>query len=256
MDDLTSDDLSAVFNQALAEPPSPTETAIWREAMGEEYPDGADPYSWVSRSELATIGDVVRDTGPRLVDIGCGRGGPGLWVAAASGAQLVGVDIAQVALDAAAESATRLGIAAEFRVGRFEELPLQDDSADVVMSVDAFLFTPDKPAAAKELARVLRPGGRLVMTTWDFASQPANRPPQVDDHRPLLGDAGFTIEEYAETEDWSGRQGRSLEAMRARVTDLAAESGEEVEETRAGIEDRAASMACMLRRILVVARRP
>jgi methylase of polypeptide subunit release factors len=118
-------DLTEVFNQALAEPPSPAATAIWRAALGEEYPDGADPYSWVSRSELDAISDVVRATGQALVDVGCGRGGPGLWVAKATGARLVGIDIARAGLDAAAASASAVGVMAEYRLGRFEELPLR-----------------------------------------------------------------------------------------------------------------------------------
>jgi SAM-dependent methyltransferase len=255
VEDLTGGDLSAVFNAALAEPSSPTTTQIWRDALGAEYPEGADPYSWVSRSELDVMSGVVRDTGRRLVDVGCGRGGPGLWVARATGASLVGVDIAQTALDAAASSAALLGVDAAYRIGRFEELPIDDDAADVVMSVDAFLFTPDKAAGARELARVLRPGGRLVMTTWDYHTQPENRPPQVDDHRPLLEAAGFVVERYDDTVDWEARQRHTTDGLLAHVDELAAESGEPVEELRAGIAEMAATTDCMIRRVLIVARR-
>jgi SAM-dependent methyltransferase len=248
-------DLTEVFNQALAAPPSPLETAIWREAMGEEYPEGADPYSWVSRTELDVFADVVGETGPRLVDVGCGRGGPGLWVAKASGAQLVGVDIARAGLEAGAAAAVALGVSAEYRLGSFEALPLEDDAADVVMSVDAFLFTPDKQAAFHELARVVRPGGRLAMTTWDYHSQPVNRPPQVDDHRPLMEAAGFDVERYDETDDWKRRQQRSIDGLLEHVEELAAEAGEDVDALRAAIEEMEATGECMIRRVLMVARR-
>ena len=248
-------DLSEIFNEALAEPPSPRMTAIWRESLGEEYPDGADPYSWVSRSELGSIADVVRATGSRLVDVGCGRGGPGLWVARAAGVGLIGVDIAQAGLDAAAVSAVALGVSADYRLGAFEELPLPDGAADVVMSIDAFLFTPDKPAAARELARVLRPGGRLAMTTWDYHAQPVNRPPQVGDHRPLLEEAGFVIERYDDTDDWESRQRRTTDLMLAQAEVLADETGRPVAQVRAGIEEMAATFDCMIRRVFLVARR-
>lgn len=248
-------DLTDVFNQAHAEPPSPLSTAIWREALGDEYPEGADPYSWVSRSELDAFADVVRATGPRLVDVGCGRGGPGLWVAKASGAELIGVDIAQTGLDAATVSALALGVSAGFRLGSFEDLPVDEGGADVVMSVDAFLFAPDKRAAAHELARVLRPGGRLAMTTWDYHSQPANRPPQVDDHRPLLEAAGFVVERYDDTDDWERRQRHTVVAMLDRAEALAEEAGQPVDDVRASIEDMAATFDCMIRRVLIVARR-
>lgn len=247
-------DFTEVFNAALAEPPSPLTTAIWRESLGAEYPDGADPYSWISRSELDAIAEVVRATGQRLVDVGCGRGGPGLWIARATGAALVGVDIAQAGLDAAAASADALDVTADYRLGAFEELPLRDGEADVVMSVDAFLFTPDKPSAVRELARILRPGGRLVMTTWDYHTQPDNRPPQVDDHRPLLESAGFVVERYDDTEDWEARQRRTTDLMLAQVEALAEESAEPVSDVRAGLEEMTATFDCMIRRLLVVAR--
>src|SRR3954447_16721675 len=98
-------DLTALFNEAHAEPPSPLTTSIWREALGHEYPEGADPYSWVSRSELDAITEVVRATGSRLVDVGCGRGGPGLWVARAAEVPLIGIDISQSGVDAATATA-------------------------------------------------------------------------------------------------------------------------------------------------------
>lgn len=248
-------ELTEVFNKAHIEPPSPLTTAIWRGVMGDEYPEGADPYSWVSRSELGAFVEIVRVTGPRLVDVGCGRGGPGLWVAKASAAALVGVDIAQTGLDAAAAAAAALGLSAEFRLGSFEDLPLEDRAADVVMSVDALLFTPDKQAAVHELARVIRAGGRLAMTTWDYHSQPANRPPQVDDHRPLLEDAGFEVERYDDTEDWQSRQRRTADAMLENVEELAKESGQPVDDARRAIQEMAATIDCMIRRVLVVARR-
>jgi ubiquinone/menaquinone biosynthesis C-methylase UbiE len=248
-------DLTEVFNQALAEPPSPVTTAIWRAALGDEYPDGADPYSWASRSELDAISAVVRATGQILVDVGCGRGGPGQWVAKATGAHLIGIDIAREGLAAAAASAAAVGVMAEYRLGSFEKLPLPDGETDVVMSIDAFLFTPDKNAAAQELARVLRPGGRLAMTTWDYHSQPANRPPQVADHRPVLEAAGFEVERYDDTDDWEARQRRTTDGLLARAEELAAESGDSVEELRAATEDMVATFDCMIRRVLVVARR-
>jgi SAM-dependent methyltransferase len=248
-------DLTDVFNEAHANPPSPTTTAVWREAMGEEYPEGVDPYSWVSRTELAAMREVVLATGNRLADVGCGRGGPGLWVAAATGAHLVGVDIAQTGVDAATDTARRLGVDASFMLGSFEDLPLGDAGVDVVMSIDAFLFTPDKQAALAEVARVIRPGGRLVMTSWDYHSQPDNRPPQVDDHRPLLGTAGFEVERYDDTEDWLARQRATTAGMLARIEEIAAEEHADPDEIREGIEAMDLTFDDMTRRFLVVARR-
>jgi SAM-dependent methyltransferase len=247
-------DLTEIFNQAHAQPPSPTTTAVWRAAMGEEYPEGVNPYSWVSRSELAAICDIVRETGQALVDIGCGRGGPGLWVAAHTGVALTGVDIAQTGLDAASASAVALGLDASFLLGSFDDLPLPDASADVVMSIDAFLFAPNKPTAISELARVIRPGGRLVMTSWDYHRQPVDRPPQVDDHRPLLATA-FEVERYDETDDWLARQRAATDGLLAHADQIAAEDGSDPDDLREGVAAMDRTFDDMLRRFFLVARR-
>src|SRR5205823_1013639 len=121
----------------------------------------------------------------------------------ATGASLIGIDVAETAVDAARRRAQDLMLAdrAEFRLGSFDRTGLADGAADAVMSIDALLFAPDKAVAIAELHRVLRPGGRLVFTTWDYHSQPEGRPPQVDDHRPLLASTGFALLAYDETDD-------------------------------------------------------
>lgn len=190
-----------------------------------------------------------------LVDVGCGRGGPGLWVAAQTGARLTGVDIAASAVAAAVQRARSLGLAArsEFVLGTFESMPLDSGSVDAVMSIDALLFAPDKQAALGELARVLRQHGRLVFTSWDYKSQPAGRPPQVDDHRPLLVATGFLVQAYDETEHWYERHARVDAGLLAAVDELAAESVEDVETVRADIDEMHTNLATMLRRVFVVA---
>ena len=152
-------------------------------------------------------------------------------------------------------SALGLGSRVSTREGSFESLPLADGEADAVMSIDALLFTPDKAAALVELARVLRPGGRLVLTTWDYHSQPVNRPPQVDDHRPLLEAAGFEVLAYEDTPDWEQRQRDLGDRLMAAADELAAESGEPVDEVRAAIAEINATIDAMLRRVLLVAGR-
>jgi ubiquinone/menaquinone biosynthesis C-methylase UbiE len=150
-------DWASVFNQTFAHGASAVQERIWREVMREEYPAGLDTYSWLSRTELARIITEVRiKPNDTLGDIGCGQGGPGLWVAAQTGARLVGVDISSVALDAASQRAKALDLAdrCEWHVGSFEQTTLEDSSLDAAMSVDALLFTPDKAKATKEFARI------------------------------------------------------------------------------------------------------
>src|SRR6202042_3734752 len=132
------------------------------------------------------------------------------WLAAATGAKLVGLDLDETALTAARQRADQvdLGGQASFSRGSFADTGLPDGSAQAVMSVDALLFAPDKRAAVAELARLLAPGGRLVLPGWTYPPPPPGPPPQVADHRPLLEQAEFDVRSYEETEAWRERQER------------------------------------------------
>jgi SAM-dependent methyltransferase len=249
---------TARFEETFTGPVSAVRARIWRQVYGPEYPSWADPFSYVSVTELRQFAGELQVThGQCLADVGCGRGGPGLWVAAVTGAELVGIDLDETALAAAQHRADQADMAsqASFRRGSFADTGLPDGSAQAVMSVDALLFAPDKRAAAAELARILAPGGRLVLTSWDYHRQPAGRPPQVDDHRPLLDQAGFDVLGYEETEAWRERQGQTGHALLAAAAELAAESGDEVARLRAGITEMNATLACIVRRVLVIAQR-
>jgi SAM-dependent methyltransferase len=251
-------DWAALFDQTFTLPVSGIEERIWREVYGDEYPEGLGTHSYLSRTELARFVMEVRVSQDELLaDVGCGRGGPGLWLAAQTGARLAGVDISMAALDTARARAGSLGLAdrCTWQRGSFEATGLEEGSLDAVMSVDALLFTPDKAAATRELARVLRPGGRLVLTTWDFHSQPRGRPPQVADHRPLLRAAGFDVLAYEETADWRQRQLRTVDGMLAAVDQLAAETGEDRDALKADLSEMRSNDATVIARRLIVAGR-
>ena len=231
----------------------------WREVYGEEYPEGVDPYSYVSVTELHRFAEELRiGPGDQLLDVGCGRGGPGLWVAARTRARLLGLDVADNALIAARSRAAELGLGgkADYRPGSFEDTGLEDAAVDAIMSVDALLFTPDKRTALAELGRVLRPGGRLVFTSWDYNGQPEGRPPQVDDHRPPLRSAGFDVIAYDETDDWHRRQCETTSLLLEAVDELAAESASDAVEVRHDLEEMQTTLEVMERRVFVVAERP
>jgi SAM-dependent methyltransferase len=247
-------DWRTTFETTYASPASRVQERIWREVFGAEYPEGVDPYSYVTSSELRRFTeDLDVDPGDTLVDLGCGRGGAGLWVALQTGTRLLGVDIAEAALVAARERAALVGVDAKFLRGEFEATGLDDALADGVMSVDALLFTPDKAAALRELRRILRPGGRLCLTSWDYHRQPAGRPPQVPDHRPLAEAAGFRVVAYDETARWREYAEATGGALVAAVEELAAESGTTVEVERAGIDEMNETYAAMTRRFFLVA---
>ena len=249
-------DWTGVFNEVFASPASVVQSRVWAAVFQDEYPAEVEPYSFTSRSELARFADEIR-LAPRelLVDIGAGRGGPGLWVAAVTHASYLAVDIASTALSEVITRARSLGLADRVNVaeGTFETLPLEDGEAAAVMSIDALLFTPDKAAAVSEMARVLRPGGRLVLTTWDYRSQPVGRPLQIPDHRPLLTAAGFNVLAYEETPDWELRHRETDRLLMEAADELAAEENRPVDEVRAELAEMAATVDAMSRRVLVVA---
>jgi predicted RNA methylase len=116
------------FEQTLTGPASPVRARIWRQVYGPETPAGPTR----SMTELRRLAREVRVSGGQtLVDVGCGRGGPGLWVAAVTAARLVGVDADAAALAAAARRADQTGFAsrARFHHATFDDTGLPSSSA-------------------------------------------------------------------------------------------------------------------------------
>jgi methylase of polypeptide subunit release factors len=118
-------DWTAAFNETFSAPASPVFADVWQTVLGDEYVPGLDAYSYITRTELGRIAAALHLEGEELIaDLGCGRGGPGLWVAGETGARLVGIDIAETAVHAAEARAHDLGLGdrATFRLGTFEDL--------------------------------------------------------------------------------------------------------------------------------------
>jgi SAM-dependent methyltransferase len=103
--------------------------------------------------------------GERVVDLACGTGNAAL-LAAALGTEVVGIDSASRLLEAARDSAHARRLAIDFREGDLLDLPLDDDGADVLLSVFGVIFAADPHRALSEVARVVRPGGRVLVSAW------------------------------------------------------------------------------------------
>jgi SAM-dependent methyltransferase len=214
-----------------AYPGSPTLRRIWREGTGE--PEQLDQISFVTIAELRRLIELLPiSPGATLLDLGCGTGGPGLWLAGQCGAQLIGVDISAVAIAVATERAQRQhpGDSASFRVARLDRIGLADQTVDCAISIDALQYAPDKLAVLREAARLLRPGGQLGLTTFELdptraAGIPIYGTDPVPDLRPLLEQAGFVVESYTEATGWEERITRTFESVLAEQHQLSAELG-------------------------------
>ena len=102
--------------------------------------------------------------GEQVVDIGCGAGIDSMIAAQMVGeeGQVIGIDMTDAMLEKARNGKQKTGWEqVGFRKGQAEDLPVEDNTADVVISNGAFNLMPDKRAVVKEMARVLKPGGRL-----------------------------------------------------------------------------------------------
>ena len=103
--------------------------------------------------------------GEKMLDTATGTGAVAL-LAAERGADVVGMDLAPVLIDTARELAAERGVSVEFEVGDAEAMTYADASFDVVASTCGVMFAPDHEAVARELARVMRSGGRLGLACW------------------------------------------------------------------------------------------
>lgn len=106
--------------------------------------------------------------GMKVLDVGCGVGGPALTIAAHSGAHVTGLNIVESHLAVARDRAAKQGLASQcdFILGDAMKMPLADASFDAIYIFEAGCHMPDKPRLYHECARVLKPGGTFIGTDW------------------------------------------------------------------------------------------
>ena len=103
--------------------------------------------------------------GQKVLDVAAGNGNVSL-AAARRWCDVIASDYVPALLDRARERAEAERLAIEFREADAEELPFEDASFDVVVSTFGVMFTPDQEAAATELLRVCKPGGKIGLANW------------------------------------------------------------------------------------------
>jgi ubiquinone biosynthesis O-methyltransferase len=108
---------------------------------------------------LEMLGNV---DGLRVLDVGCGDGELACELAT-RGATVTGVDSSGAMIEAAKYRSAQQGSDIAFQVSRAENLPFRDDEFDVVTAITILCFVKDAAPVFREIARVLRPGGRFVI---------------------------------------------------------------------------------------------
>jgi SAM-dependent methyltransferase len=191
-------------------------------------------YASIARRNIWGVGErIVRVVGVRggddVLDVACGTGNAATR-AALVGARVTGVDLTPELLDVARAEAAAAAVEVEWVEGDAEALPFSDESFDVVVSVFGCMFAPRHEVTARELARVLRPGGRLGICSWvpdgsvgrmfRVAAKYLPEPPEFAESPILWGAEDHVRRLFAGT-------GVELELTRDRVTFPAFESAED-----------------------------
>lgn len=179
------------------------------ELMGEDMPPSIQPFSFVPLAGLEALAvTLAMKPGQILVDLGCGQGGPGLWLADRAGAYLVGIDYSGVAIaDASQRQQLFAGIAgARFVTADVACTGLPGGCANAVVSIDVLQLVDDAAAMLREAARLLVPCGRIALSTWEGWGEAPRRFPR--DLPNLFRNAGLQVDRYTEQSTWLERQSR------------------------------------------------
>lgn len=130
---------------------------------------GGGRYDEISRGIADSIEHCVLRLDPKpgekILDLATGTGWTSRLVAK-RGAQVIGADISADLIAFATQRATEEGLSITYQTGDAEKLPFADGEFDAVISTCGVMFASRPEAAAAELARVCRKGGRIALTTW------------------------------------------------------------------------------------------
>ena len=216
--------------------------------------DGADRHEATDRLVRELVAYAGVPAGSHVLDVGCGIGGPALYLAGPLGCTVVGVTLSAAQAARAAEKAHAAGLAERARFHQLDALStgFADESFDVIWAVESLMHIADRPAFFAEAMRLLRPGGRLAIATWSVRDGALDAAEQglvdlvlkhqvmpsfssLEEHEAMAGAAGFA--EVASV-DWSRAVANSWdpdfalvakpEQGRAAMVELARERGADV----------------------------
>ncbi|MFF7990880.1 methyltransferase domain-containing protein [Kitasatospora xanthocidica] len=179
--------------------------AAWGENLHYGYweDDADDSTVEVATARLTDLLVTLLDPAPgtAVLDIGCGVGKPALQLVATRDVHVTGIAISDVEVDQAAKRAVEADRShlTAFRNANVMALPFDDDSFDAAWAIESLLHVPDRGRALAETARVLRPGGRLVI------ADTVERPPMSPEGRKVLDEirAAYHVSPYATAAEYS-----------------------------------------------------
>jgi len=131
---------------------------------------------------LAEALDIVPDE--KVLDVACGSGNGAISAARRSWGGTVGADYVPSLLERGRERAAAERLEVEFVEADAQDLPFEDGSFDVAMSIFGAMFAPDQQRAADELLRVVKPGGRIGMANWTPAGSVGTMFKTISKHAP------------------------------------------------------------------------
>jgi SAM-dependent methyltransferase len=159
-----SEPIADAYESFYREFDSPLMRRVRLEAYGEDIGQN----SWVSAGELRADAVRLRLTpSSRLLDVGCGPCGPLTFLIATVGCAGTGVELSPAALEVGRARARSLGVEASFsaQVADLNDaLPFADGAFDAVLAIDVFLHVRDRARLLAEIVRVLRAGGRCLIS--------------------------------------------------------------------------------------------
>jgi len=147
------------------------EGVAWQRGIWDRYPEMYQRE--VDKRFVPVVQQVIRRAalapGKRVLDLGTGTGSVALQAASlvAPSGEVLAVDLSPAMLAVAQQRAGAMGVEnVRFREGRAEVIPAADGAFDVVLASLSLMYAVDRAAAAREIARVLCPGGQLVAAVW------------------------------------------------------------------------------------------